>query len=291
MGFAKNTWVLVVLLAPAFVFPWDSASAEDIETRLGEVYADRESGPLRADIYLPKGEGPYPGVLVVHGGAWAMGTRVQLAGFSRMLAREGLAAVAISYRLAPTHKFPAQIEDCKTAIRWMRKNASDLRIDPKRLGAYGYSAGAHLAALLGTTDADDGLEGVADPGQYPDTRLQAVAGGGLPSDFRVLDPDSRRLSFWLGGTRREKAEVYRLASPRAFVTEDDPPMFFFHAENDRLVPMLSAEVMCKSLEDAGVHSELYVVPELNHHLALYDREAMKKSVTFLAKNLAGSKQP
>ena len=264
---------------------------KEIETRYGQVYVERETGPLKADVYLPEGEGPFPGVVVVHGGAWYIGTRAQLSGAARLLAQHGMTAVAISYRLAPKHQFPAQIEDCKAAVRWMRERAEALKIDPGRLGGFGYSAGAQLVALLGTTDADDGLEGVDDPELCPSTRLQAVAAGGVPCDFRVLEPDSKMLAFWLGGTRREVGEKYRLASPRAFVTSDDPPMFFFHGENDQLVPMESPQAMCKSLQEAGVAADLYVVPKIGHNFAAMDRKALAKSVTFLKEKLSMGAEP
>ena len=269
----------------------ESATADEVETRFGEVYADRESGSLKADVYLPPGEGPFPGVLVVHGGAWYIGTRAQLSGAAKLLAQSGMTAVAISYRLAPTHKFPAQIEDCKEAVRWMRKNAGKLKLDAARIGAFGYSAGAQLAALLGTTDADDGLEGASDPETLPSTRLRAVAGGGAPLDFRQLPLDLTMLAFWLGGTRREVAEQYRLASPAAFVTPDDPPMFFFHGETDRLVPMLSPQAMCQALQEVGVPAELHVVPRTGHNLAVMDRTALEKSVKFLAARLRADNEP
>ncbi|MEM8945634.1 MAG: alpha/beta hydrolase [Planctomycetota bacterium] len=274
---------------------WADEGAADaepkIETRYAEVYVERESGPLRADIYMPQGKGPFPGVVVVHGGAWYIGTRAQLSGVARLLAQNGMTAVAISYRLAPVHKFPAQIEDCKSAVRWMREQAAELKIDPTRLGGFGYSAGAQLVTLLGTTDSDDGLEGIDDPAGEPSTRLQAVAAGGVPCDFRVLEPDSKRLAFWLGGTRAEVGEQYRLASPRAFVTADDPPMFFFHGEKDNLVPMISPQAMCKSLDAVGVPNELYVIPKIGHNFAAMDRTALDKSVNFLIENLTAKVQP
>ncbi len=277
---------VAVILAVSVGFAGSSwARAYEIDAQYGEVYAQRDSGPLKADIYLPKGKGPFPGVLVVHGGAWYIGTRAQLSGVARLLAQQGMAAVAISYRLAPKDKFPAQIEDCKEAVRWMRSNAKRLKIDAERIGAFGYSAGAQLAALLGTTDADDGLEGVVDPAKAPSTRLAAVAGGGAPCDFRELPLDLQMLAFWLGGTRREMAEQYRLASPAAFVTADDPPMFFFHGENDQLVPMASPRAMCRAMQEVGVSAKLYVVPKIGHNFAVMDRTALRKSVEFLSKTL------
>jgi acetyl esterase/lipase len=204
---------------------------------------------------------------------------------AQLLAQHGMAAVAISYRLAPQDKFPAQIEDCKEAVRWMRSNAEQFRVDAKRIGAFGYSAGAHLAALLGTTDAADGLEGLIPAEAQVSTRIQAVAGGGAPCDFRSLPLDMRWLSYWLGGTRRDAEEQYRLASPAAFITPDDPPMFFFHGETDTLVPLVSPRQMCDSLHQAGVPAELYVVPKIGHAFAVMDRTAISKSVAFLAATL------
>lgn len=283
MGVIYNsTTVLVLFVALA---GWARAGEGDIETRYGEVYVERESGPLKADAYLPAGEGPFPGVVVVHGGAWYIGTRAQLSGVAQMLARHGMTAVTISYRLAPKHKFPAQIEDCKAAVRWMRAGAKQLKVDPERIGAFGYSAGAQLAALLGTTDADDGLEGDVDLAIAPSTRVSAVVGGGAPCDFRTMPLDLQQLAFWLGGTRREVGEQYRLASPAAFVTADDPPMFFFHGENDDLVPIVSPQSMCRALQQVGVPAELYVVPRIGHNFAAMDRTALAKSIAFLAKNL------
>ena len=140
-------------------------------------------------------------MLVVHGGAWRMGTRGQLSGVAQMLAKHGFTAVAISYRLAPQYKFPAQIEDCKDAVRWMRTNAARLKIDPERIGGFGYSAGAHLVSLLGTTDAKDGLEGSPSARRRPpSTRLQCVAAGGAPCDLRPIPDDVDGLSFFLGGS-------------------------------------------------------------------------------------------
>jgi acetyl esterase/lipase len=264
-----------------------SMAAGGFEATYGETYAARDSGPLKADIYLPAGEGPFPGVLVVHGGAWRMGTRGQLSGVAQMLAKNGFAAVAISYRLAPQYKFPAQIEDCKAAVRWMRSNAARLKIDPERIGGFGYSAGAHLVSLLGTTDENDGLEGLT--GLYattpPNTRLQAVVAGGAPCDLRPIPDDEEGLSFFLGGSPATCRDQYRLASPAAFITPDDPPMFFFHGETDQLVPLASPEHMRAALERVGVEAQLYIVPKLGHTAAAMDRGAIERAIVFLSDHL------
>lgn len=266
-------------------------AAGDFDAKYGETYIERDTGPLKADLYIPRDAGPHPGVLVVHGGAWTMGTRAQLSGVAQRLAQQGFSAVAISYRLAPQARFPAQIEDCKAAVRWMREHAADLKLDPERIGGFGYSAGAQLVALLGTTDAADGLEGVEHPVELPSTRLQAVVGGGTPCDFRAMPLDEEWLGFWLGGTRREVPEQYRLASPAAFISADDPPMFFFHGENDELVPLVSPREMCKHMKTCGCNAELYVVPMIGHAAAAMDRTAVDKSVRFLAQQLKAQATP
>ena len=283
----RTIFNLLSLMSAIVLACGETAAAGEFKATYGETYVERDSGPLKADIYLPEGEGPFPGVLVVHGGAWRMGTRGQLSGVAQMLAKNGLTAVAISYRLAPQYKFPAQIEDCKDAVRWMRTNASRLKIDPERIGGYGYSAGAHLVSLLGTTDADDGLEGLPRElaATAPSTRLQCIAAGGAPCDLRPIPRDVDGLSFFLGGSPAQCPEQYRLASPAAFVTPDDPPMFFFHAEDDQLVPLASPENMRAALTAAGIVSDLYIVPHLGHTAAAMDRDAIERSIVFLQEHL------
>lgn len=261
------------------------AAAGQFTASYGETYVQRDSGPLKADVYIPAGEGPFPGVLVVHGGAWRMGSRGQLSGVAQRLAQQGFTAVAISYRLAPEHKFPAQIEDCKEAVRWMRRNAERLRIDPDHMGGFGYSAGAHLVSLLATTTPDDGLEGVADADALPSTRLQCVACGGAPCDLRPIPDHVDGLAFFLGGPPAACRDKYRQASPAAFVSSDDPPMFFFHGEQDQLVPLASPALMHRALRQAGVESELYIVPKLGHMAASFDRGAIDRAIVFLANHL------
>jgi acetyl esterase/lipase len=284
----RVTWVLWFAATLIAVSDLRATSAGEVDVAYGETYVERDSGPVQADVYVPRGEGPFPGVLVVHGGAWKMGNRSQLAGVAHLLAEHGFTAVAISYRLAPTHKFPAQIDDCKAAVRWMRSEAARWKIDPERIGGFGYSAGAHLVSLLGTSDPGDGLEGIEPTDGLPSTRLQAVAAGGTPCDFRPIPADIDGLAFWLGGTPGEVPEQYRLASPATFISPDDPPFFFFHGENDQMVPVISPIQMRAELAAAGVPAELYVAPKLGHLACCMHREAIDMAVAFLERNLKAS---
>jgi acetyl esterase/lipase len=260
------------------------AAEPTIDVLRNQVFVERDSGPLAADVYRPRGTGPFPGMLVVHGGAWRMGARADLAMLAQRLAENGYTAVAIDYRLAPTYKFPAQIYDCQAAVRWMRSHASELKIDPARIGGFGYSAGGHLVALLGTLD-DKELREPGLPANAPSARLQVVVAGGAPCDFRVLPGDNERIAFWLGGTRDKLPNEYRDASPASFITADDPPMYFFHGQQDLLVPVASPTEMVKLLKVAHVTAEMCVVKDAGHIQALFDRGALEHGLAFANKYL------
>lgn len=264
------------------------APAPSVEAQYAQVYAERDSGPLKADVYLPQGPGPFPGVLVVHGGAWRMGNRAQLSSIAQRLARRGYVAAAISYRLAPEHPFPAQLEDCQAAFGWMVRQAAQWKLDPTRIGGFGYSAGGHLVALLGALPA---TASDAEAPQADALRLKAVVGGGAPCDFREFPLDSRGLAFWLGGTRRDVGDLYRAASPAAHVSPDDPPMFFFHGEADQLVPLASPQQMCAALQAVGVPAELYVAPALGHMGPPLDPQSLQRAFQFLDRQLGRELAP
>lgn len=270
-----------------------AAKESEYETIHAATYARHTGEPLTADVYVPKAEGPFPGVLVVHGGAWMTGGRTQLAGVAIALAKRGYTAVAINYRLAPKHPFPAQIEDCKAAVRWMRRQSPRYKIDPERIGGYGYSAGGHLVALLGTSEGAAGLQRSDASGDRPRATLQAVVAGGAPSDFRHLPPDSRMLAYWLGGTRGEMPALYRRASPAHFITADDPPMFFFYGERDRFSLLLRTEKTQRALQEAGVDVQTHMVEGKGHAAAMMDERAVSRAFEFLDRKLkqTGSARP
>lgn len=280
-----NGRVLVAVLsfvsASLLAFEPTTRADDGFDKTSDVTYVTRSDRDLLADVYVPRGAGPFPGVLMVHGGGWVGGSKFEMGGHARVVATRGYTVVVINYRLAPADKFPAQIEDCQEAVRWMRRNAAKYKIDPDRIAGYGYSAGGHLVCLLGATDPADVLEGNAAENDGASTRLQAVVAGGAPCDFRRLPDDSKSLAFFLGGTRHERPEVYRQASPASHVTKDDPPIFFFHGENDRLVPRASPERMMQLLRDAGVRAELYTIPGEGHIQAFLDRTAPEKAVEFL----------
>ena len=288
------TWSSLLRSGWLWALPWllsagASASAADrYDIQQAIEYARQGDESLKADIYVPRGQGPFPGVLVVHGGAWLVGNRARIAWHAEQLAEHGYTAVAINYRLAPRHPFPAQLEDCQAALCFMRDNAQKHKIDADRLGGYGYSAGGHLVALVGTMGPDDRLQKPAVADKIP-PRLRAVVAGGAPCNFCMMPPANPRLAYWLGGTRAECPQAYELASPLQFVTSDDPPMFFFHGEADRLVPIATVKAMVAKLESVGVPASLHTVSEGGHVATYRDQEAMAASIGFLDRYLKDRK--
>ncbi len=243
-------------------------------------YASAGGVKLLLDVYRPKLKGPLPAVMVVHGGAWRTGSKQQLAKYARDLAARGMVTFAINYRLSPKHKFPAQIDDCRAALKWIREHTKEYHVDGKRIGAIGYSAGGHLVALLGVT----GKPG--DP-KHPetDTRLTVVCAGGAPCEFRDVRPNDAGLSFWLGGSPKQVPEQYQAASPMAFLSKSTPPMFFYNGKQDLLVKSQQAQAMSKALNNLGVETQFVLLDNFGHIITAVHPKALEKAYDFLGKHL------
>ncbi|MDP6679771.1 MAG: alpha/beta fold hydrolase [Verrucomicrobiota bacterium] len=267
------------------------ASEHRFERTRDIVYKEVDGRKLRLNTFVPRGDGPFPAVLVVHGGAWRAGSRTQLTMYAKSLARRGFACFSIDYRLAPRHKSPAQIEDCRDAVRWIRQHAGEYRVDPGRIGAIGYSAGGHLVSLLATT----GLSKADDP-KGVGTKITAAVAGGAPTDFRPTRENSRALTYWLGGRRRDKPAVYNAASPAAFVDGNDAPIFFYNGSADMLVPVkihrtigyAGPTALHAALKEAGVATDLHVIKGAGHFLAIINKTALESGYAFLDKHLKPS---
>jgi acetyl esterase/lipase len=223
---------------------------------------------LKFDLAMPKeGEGPFPAIICLHGGGWVSGQRQQMKGTLEAMSLRGYVAISPDYRLAPQHRFPAQIEDCKAAVRWVRAHAQEYRINPDKIGVFGFSAGGHLACLLGVTDKEDGLEGKGGNAEQS-SAVQAVVSFFGPTDFtkpvwsdKVIE---RHLKPFLGGTAEEKADVYRRASPLTYAGKNAPPCLFVHGTTDDIVPIQQSEEMVKKLRQAGVSARLIEVVGEGH---------------------------
>jgi len=286
---ARFSWLWAVLLVTGARPAISATPSFDVHEAV--EYVRRGDEPLKADFYVPRGKGPFPAVLVVHGGAWMAGNRARISWQASQLAEQGYTAMAINYRLAPRFTFPAQLEDCQAALCFLSSHAKTYKADPERIGAFGYSAGGHLVALLGTLGANDPLGRFPVDAGQPRPQLKAVAAGGAPCDFCLIAPESRRLAYWLGGTRAEKPDAYEMASPLRFVSADDPPMFFFHGDADGLVPLGSAKAMVAKLQTVGVPAHLHTVSHQGHVAAYFDRDALRASIDFLDRHLKPDLKP
>ena len=213
------------------------ATLDRLDAKRDVTYARYGDRSLEMDIYRPKGAwGELPAIVCIHGGGWAKGSRVNHAKVAQALAARGYVAATISYRLSGEAPFPAQIHDCKAAVRYLRANAGEYGIDPDRIGAIGHSAGGHLTALLAATGNSKDLEGNGGNAAFS-SAIQAAVPMGAQTDF--MSERTREISktktIWqqfLGGSHAEQPATYRLASPLHHLDKNDPPCWFFSGEKD-----------------------------------------------------------
>jgi len=234
------------------------------------TYCTVDGVQLKMDIYYPTTDKkPQPVLVYVHGGGWTKGNKGSGAGSLdiRELVRRGYFVAAINYRLAPQYKFPAQIEDVKCAIRFLRANAEKYGIDSERIGAWGGSAGGHLVSLLGVTDPSAGFEG---SGGYADesSRVQAVVDMFGPTDLtQIFSGANPQILQQVFGVTDSNAEILKRASPVTYVTSDDPQFLILHGEKDALVPLSQSQEFYKVLIGAHVPATLVIVKNAGHGFA------------------------
>jgi acetyl esterase/lipase len=247
-----------------------SINARDFHIVSDVPYCTGGGKPLLMDVFIPahRIRKPTPAVLWLHGGGWEQGNKDSSTG-AELLAGQGFVAASISYRLSGDAPFPANIEDCKCAVRYLRANAAKYGIDPAHIGVAGASAGGQLAMLAGTAAEDAGLEG---NGGWPgvSSRVQAVSSWSGATDFTVGEMEfghhtGRAVVKLFGGTFEQKASEYRRASPITYVSADDPPLLIVQGQNDDVVPYGQAFRMRQSYEAMGLTVELISVQNAGHN--------------------------
>jgi len=247
----------------------------------------------RLDLYLPNDRNDLPLIIYIHGGAWLAGSKDRPVPLPFLA--EGYAVASINYRLSQHALFPAQIEDCKAAVRWLRANAGRYGLDPNRFAAWGESAGGHLAALLGT--AGDANQFDVGENLAVSSRVQAVVDFFGPTD--LLQMDAHRLpggqvhntadspeSRLVGGPVQENKEKAIAANPITYVTKDDPPFLIVHGDADPLVPHHQSELLEAALKKAGVPVTFYTVKGGGHG-GFADPNVPPITREFLARYLKG----
>lgn len=277
----------------------NTAEKNQVELHFDQPYAANDNPKQKVDLYLPKKRNtdkPLPVVALIHGGGWVNGDRLGYAAAAIQFARTGdYAAVAVGYRLTKEAHWPAQIYDCKAAIRWIRAHAKEFNLDPDKIAVMGSSAGGHLSSLIGTSGDVKELEGDLGPSTTFSSRVQCVINLCGPEDFTqalMFDKDNKpvvkddAVSGLLGGTYEEKHEVAVAASPVTYVTDDDPPFITFHGTADKRVAFLHAEAIHAALKQAGVPSLLIPITDGGHGSVSHP-DVMVRAKIFISNTLRG----
>ena len=252
-------------------WPRPQPAAVAAEVRREVVYDTAHGAGLTMDVYFPPGDtcAERPAVMYVHGGGWEGGGKAMVAivpGPAELL-RRGYVVASVDYRLAPEHKFPAMLEDAKCAVRFLRAQAKDFQIDPRRIGIMGDSSGGHLAALVGLTDSRAGFDGPC-AWSNETSRVQAVVDLYGPTDFTVAPKHlkQREIALMEGvfGVTRPDDPILKRASPVTYVSAGAPPFLILQGDRDPLVPLERSREFFDKLKAAGADATLVVITNFSH---------------------------
>lgn len=259
-------WGCMMVVAGTAVAQTQPAVPNDVELTRDIVFGKGGGRELKLHLARSKKQGSAkaPAIVWIHGGGWSGGSRDGGVGNLIQWARRGYVAASIEYRLSGEAKFPAQIEDCKCAIRFLRANAEKYGIDPDRVGVAGHSAGGHLAALLGTSGDLKELEGTGGSPAFS-SKVQAVCTLSGPADFvgwgKSVHPAVRGL---LGARVEDVPAMAALASPVTHVKKTDPPFLIIHGDQDDVVPVTQGRAMHAALEKVGAKTTLIIMEGAKH---------------------------
>jgi acetyl esterase/lipase len=226
---------------------------ENVEEKLNIPYGTGGERELHLDLYLPKNrQKNTPAIIFIHGGAWKGGQRTDMKYYCVKFAEKGYVTATVTYRLSGEAPFPAAVYDVKCAVRWLRANAAQYQVDPKRIAVSGNSAGGHLSMMIGYSD-DPSLEGA---GGYNgvSSRVCAVVDFYGPTDLTTdFAKKQEVLKDFMGGkTFDEAPDAYKLASPLFHLTQDDPPTLIFHGTIDSTVPVVQADKLAEKLKELEI---------------------------------------
>ncbi|HEY3280709.1 MAG TPA: alpha/beta hydrolase [Armatimonadota bacterium] len=245
----------------------------------------------RLDLYLPAKGSRLPLIIWIHGGAFRFGDKGDDVPTGYL--SEGYAIASLDYRLSGDALFPAQIEDCKAAVRWLRANAARYRLDPRRFAAWGESAGGHLAAMLGTAGATKQFD--VGSNLRVSSRVQAVVDYFGPTDFlqmdahrphdgQVHDAEDSPESLLVGGAIQKHPDKVAMANPITYITKSAPPFLIAHGDQDPLVPHHQSVLLVAALRKAGV-PVTFRTAKGSSHGNLRDPEVPRLTKAFLAEHL------
>ena len=308
-GMARKlmTLILVSLVFANYVFSQGlrKANTDNLKRKWLDVAYASKSPAQKLDIYIPdEGEGPFPVIISIHGGAFKSGDKgdgqvtPMLTGLKR-----GYAVVSINYRLSGEAIFPTQIYDVKAAVRWIKANAKQYKLDPDRVASWGGSAGGHLSSLLGTSGGVKELEDLTQGNADKSSRVQAVVDWFGPTDFLKMDeqlkeskvnnPQTHSIpnspeSELIGKNLADAPDLVKKANPETYITPDDPPFFIQHGLIDHLVPYQQSVNFAKKLEQViGIEKvTIELLPGTDHGGPNYETEQnINKVFAFLDKTI------
>jgi acetyl esterase/lipase len=259
-----------------------------VEVKRDIVYVQRGNHALKLDLYSSPGSTPQPLAIWIHGGGWRLGSKDTWVN-PLFLATNGFTVASIEYRLSQEALFPAQIEDSKAAVRFLRANAATYNLDPNRFAAIGESAGGNLVSLLGTTGGSKNLTDA--PDSPVSDQVQAVIDLFGPADLSLqLPPLSEEkngtapyyIHKLIGHTYDERPDLYLAGSPIHYISSTTPPFLILHGEGDPVCPVAQSLEFFAALQKAGISSALIVVP-VSYHAgpAFWTAEKQQRMISFL----------
>lgn len=236
------------------------------------VYGHASGHNLKLDLYRPASSGtavlsPRPVIVFLHGGGWRVGSKNEAKEVVESITGAGFALASVDYRLSNVAIFPAQIQDAKTAVRFLRTNAGKYGLDPACIGAMGFSAGGHLAALLGTSAGVEALEGRDEGSPKASSRVQAVCDVSGPVDLFIPTNSligNLSVRGELHGSAAEQPDLARQANPTVYITGKEPPFLIIQGDQDTLVVPKHAEVLAAALRKKHVPVTVVIVKGGGH---------------------------
>ncbi len=293
--FFDRAQTVVCLVALLSVVALATAAGADEKPSLKDiVFAKPDGHKLKLDIFMPaKSKTKPPLVVFIHGGGWRNGSYKRC--LTPWLTQHGFAVASVGYRLTHQAKFPAQVHDCKAAIRWLRANASKYGYDTQRIGVAGTSAGGHLALMMGVTAGDKTLEGDVGGNTDESSQVHAVVDYYGPSDFAMrarnqpvkTEPKDSPVRLLLGASARENVELAKQASPAYYVTSSAPPLLIIHGSNDKTVRPAQSQRMESAYQAKKRDVTLHVVPKAGHGgSAFFTNDLQQKVAAFFQNHLA-----
>ncbi len=211
-------------------------SSSDSFSRTNAVqFAQGKSGALLSDMYIPKGAGPFPAIVFIHGGGWTSGDRTQMTKVIELLASHGYVGMAIDYDLSPAVHFPVALYECKEAVRWLRGHAAQYHVDPQRIGVAGSSAGGELAALVALTSGDPSYEGDGGSKGFS-SAVKAAVIYNAALDLTAFPDTHDSIVKYLGSSCSAQKDLCSQASPQFHIGASLPAIFIGHGNADKDVP-------------------------------------------------------